>query len=280
MVQKYAHVSKQVMPVWEVLYSSEKDLYRAPVLLTGTDQCILIDTALTFSKSKQIIENIARPGKPLSTILITCCDPDYYWGLLPLCRRFPGAQVVAPAEIIEVIRRDAQHKIDVWTAMLGADGPANLDEIVVPNPLETNEIWLGADRIELIPSHDPTRAWYAWVSSIHAIFGGVAIVSGLHNWLAEAPDRASRDAYMAELDALAERNPAVIVPGHLREGSPVGMEAIAATRRYNVAFERCLADCDNSDAVIAAMEAQFPDLALPFALQLGARVCKGEITWP
>ena len=44
-------------------------------------------------------------------------------------------------------------------------------------------------------------------------------------------------------------------------------------------FEQELAQSANSEALIAAMQRRYPDADLPAALQIGAKVAKGEMKW-
>lgn len=54
---------------------------------------------------------------------------------------------------------------------------------------------------------------------VNAVFGGVLIFSGLHVWTADTPT-AARAAWVKNLEAIAARNPAVVVPG--LPGRPYG----------------------------------------------------------
>ena len=55
--------------------------------------------------------------------------------------------------------------------------------------------------------------------------------------------------------------------------------AIAYTRAYLVAFEEELATAANGDALIAAMKRRYPEAGMAVALDIGAKVAKGEMKW-
>lgn len=120
---------------------------------------------------------------------------------------------------------------------------------------------------------------YLWVPSLNAVFGGVLIFSGLHVWTADTPTPASRAAWVKNLEAIAARRPAVVVPGHLGTHGALDVSAVNYTRDYLLAFEQELARAANGDALIAAMNKRYPEAGLAAALQIGAKVAKAEMKW-
>ncbi|NEJ68889.1 MBL fold metallo-hydrolase, partial [Rhizobium leguminosarum] len=96
---------------------------------------------------------------------------------------------------------------------------------------------------------------------------------------ADTPTPAARAAWVKNLEAIAARKPAVVVAGHLSAGGALDVSAVNYTRDYLLAFEQEVAKAANSEAVIAAMTKRYPDAGLPVALQLGAKVAKGEMKW-
>ncbi|MEG1042983.1 MAG: MBL fold metallo-hydrolase, partial [Pseudomonas sp.] len=118
-----------------------------------------------------------------------------------------------------------------------------------------------------------------WVPSLNAVFGGVLIFSGLHVWTADTPTPAARAAWIKNLDAIAARQPTVVVPGHMAAQAALDVSAVHYTREYLLAFEQELARAANSEALIAAMTQRYPNAGLAAALQIGAKVAKGEMKW-
>jgi hypothetical protein len=62
-------------------------------------------------------------------------------------------------------------------------------------------------------------------------------------------------------------------------GVALDASAIQYTRDYLLAFERELAKAADSAALIAAMTQRYPDAGMGVALQIGAKVAKGEMKW-
>jgi hypothetical protein len=59
----------------------------------------------------------------------------------------------------------------------------------------------------------------------------------------------------------------------------VDASAISYTRDYLVAFEEELAKATDSAALVTAMTKRYPNAGMGVALQIGAKVAKGEMTW-
>jgi hypothetical protein len=116
-------------------------------------------------------------------------------------------------------------------------------------------------------------------NEFNAIFGGVLVFSGVHVWTADTQGADARAAWLKNLDAMAARKPAVVVPGHMTPGAATDASAIHYTRDYLVAFEEELAKATDSTTLIAAMTKRYPSAGMGVALQIGAKVAKGEMKW-
>jgi len=138
---------------------------------------------------------------------------------------------------------------------------------------------LEGNSIEFVETKGLPGYRYLHVPSLEAVFGGSMLFSGLHVWTADASTTAQRAAWIAELDALAERNPQIVVPGHMASNASCDASAIAFTRDYLLAFEEECAKASGSEALIGAMSRRYPDAEMRVALAIGAKVAKGEMNW-
>ncbi|RUR71222.1 MBL fold metallo-hydrolase [Variovorax guangxiensis] len=264
---------------WKHFPAGDKGFFRAPVLLSGTKEAILIDGGFSLPDGRAVAEAIKTSGKTLSTIYISQSDPDYYFSLGPIKAAFPQAKVIASAETIAAIRANAQKKIDTWAPQLKENGPQKLSDIVFPEAFDGPSLSLEGHTIEIVKAQGLDNRRYLWVPSLNAVFGGVLIFSGLHVWTADTPTAASRAAWIKNLEAIAARKPAVVIPGHLAADGALDVSAVNYTRDYLLAFEQEVAKAANSDALIAAMNKRYPNAGLAPALQIGAKVAKGEMKW-
>jgi hypothetical protein len=117
------------------------------------------------------------------------------------------------------------------------------------------------------------------VPALEAVFGGVLVFGGLHVWTADTPALEQRKAWIKTLEGIETRKPKVVVPGHLAPNARTDASAVRHTRDYLIAFDEELATAKDSTALTAAMKARYPDAGLGIALEIGAKVAKGEMKW-
>ncbi|MEX8194270.1 MBL fold metallo-hydrolase [Comamonas guangdongensis] len=264
---------------WKHLPAGEKGFFRAPVLLSGAREAMLIDGGFSLSDGRAVAEEIKASGKTLTSIYVSQSDPDYYFSLGPIKAAFPQARVIAASDTLAAIRANVQKKIDTWAPQLKENGPQKLADIVLPEAFDAPLLTLEGHAIEIVKAQGMDNRRYLWVPSLQAVFGGVLIFSGLHVWTADTPTPAARSAWIRNLEAIAARQPAVVVPGHMAAGGALDVSAVHYTREYLLAFEQEVARAANSDALIAAMNRRYPGAGLAPALQIGAKVAKGEMKW-
>ncbi|MBV8634742.1 MAG: MBL fold metallo-hydrolase [Burkholderiaceae bacterium] len=279
-LQGFAATPSMAAPLeWKHFASSDKGFFRAPVLLSGSKEALLIDGGFSLIDGRAVAEAIAASGKTLTTIYISQSDPDFYFSLAPIKSAFPAAKVIAATDTINAIRANVQKKIDIWAPQLKENGPQTLSDIVFPESFDGASLQLEGHKIEIVNAQGLENRRYLWVPSLNAVFGGVLVFSGLHVWTADTPTPAARAAWVKNLEAIAARAPTVVVPGHLAPNGALDVSAVNYTREYLLAFEEEVAVAANSDALIAAMSKRYPNAGLIPALQIGAKVAKGEMKW-
>ncbi|MBT9463642.1 MBL fold metallo-hydrolase [Hydrogenophaga sp.] len=263
---------------WQHFPAGERGFFRAPVLLSGAREAILIDAGFSLPDGRAVAEAIKASGKTLTTIYISQSDPDYYFSLGPIKAAFPAAKVIAASATITAIKGNVEKKIATWAPQLKENGPQQLSDIVFPEAFDGASLSLEGHTIEIVDAAGLENRRYLWVPSLNAVFGGV-VFSDLHVWTADTPTPQARAAWIKTLDSMAARKPAVVVPGHMAVKGALDVSAIAYTRSYLLAFEEELAKAVDAAALIAAMTKRYPDAGLAPALQIGAKVAKGEMKW-
>jgi glyoxylase-like metal-dependent hydrolase (beta-lactamase superfamily II) len=264
---------------WKHFPAGEHGFFRAPVLISGTREAVLIDGGFTLPDGKALAEAIKTGDKKLTTIYISQSDPDYYFSLAPIKAAFPDAKVIAASATIAAIKGNVEKKLATWGPQLKENGPQALSDIVMPEAFDGRTLTLDGHAIEIVDAAGLANRRYVWVPSLKAIFGGVLVFSGVHVWTADTQGADARAVWLKSLDAMIARNPAVVVPGHLAPSAAIDISAIRYTRDYLVAFEDELAKATDSAALIAAMTKRYPDAGMGVALQIGAKVAKGEMKW-
>ena len=264
---------------WKAYPAGEGGFYRAPVLLSGARDAVLIDGGFTLPDGKAMVDAIRASGKTLTTIYISQSDPDYYFSLGPIRAAFPSAKVIAASSTLAAIKGNVEKKLATWGPQLKENGPQTLADIVMPEAFDGGRLMLEGQAIDIVDAAGLPNRRYLWVPALNAVFGGVLVFSGVHVWTADTQGAPARAAWIKALDAMAARKPAVVIPGHMATGSTMDASAIRYTRDYLVAFETELAKASDSAALIAAMTRRYPDAGMGVALQIGAKVAKGEMQW-
>jgi glyoxylase-like metal-dependent hydrolase (beta-lactamase superfamily II) len=240
----------------------------ASVIVSGDKDAVLVDAQFSRAEAVKLVQKIKAGGKHLTAIYISQDDPDYYFGLDVIHAAFPDAKVVALPHVIAGIQAKKAAKVAYWGPILKENAP---HEVIVPQPLK-GDLMLEGQQLKVEPH-------YLWIPSIKAVLGGTAVFNGLHLWTADAQTPASRKEWLATLDSIAALKPVTIVPGHFSPGLPLTPESVSYTRDYLIKFEAETAKAANSTALIARMKALYPNAGLESALDIGAKVAKGEMKW-
>ena len=247
------------------------------VLVSGKTDAVLLDTGFTRADALRIAAMVLDSRKTLKTIYISQADPDFYFGIEVLRQYFPEAKVVATEPTLKKISATLATKLQVWGPRMGANAPKN---VPLPEKLAGNTIALEDQVLEIRGLDDalPHRS-YVWIPSIKAIAGGVNVFAGLHVWTADTQKASERQAWLAQLDEMAALKPALVVPGHMAAGTKLDASAITYTRDYLQRFEAELPKAGSGADLIATMQKAYPQAGLGIALDIGAKVNKGEMKW-
>jgi glyoxylase-like metal-dependent hydrolase (beta-lactamase superfamily II) len=264
---------------WTHFPVNEAGFFRAPVLLTGPREALLIDGGFTLDDGRAVARAIAATGKRLTTVYVSQSDPDYYFSLGPIRAAFPEARVIAAPAAVAAIEASVQKKLDIWGPRLGANGPQTRADVVIPTPSDEPTLVVDGEVVEIVDAQGLANRRSLWVPSLRAVVGGVMVFAGVHVWTADSPTLAQRAAWRTNLDILAGRAPAIVVPGHAAPGAATDASAIAYTRAYLAAFDEEVTRAAGSAAVIEAMKARYPGAGMGVALEIGAKVATGEMTW-
>jgi glyoxylase-like metal-dependent hydrolase (beta-lactamase superfamily II) len=264
---------------WKHIPAGPNGFFRAPVLLTGPSEALVIDGGFTYADGRAVLDAIKASGKKLTAIYVSQSDPDYYFSLKPVKEAFPNVKVIAAAATVEAIKGNVEKKLAVWGPQLKENGPQNLADVVMPEVFDDKTLTVDGEVIEIVEAETLANRRYLWVPSLQAVLGGVMVFAGVHVWIADTPSKEQRAAWIANLDKIAARKPAIVVPGHMTPDSPADLSGVNHTKAYLIAFEEELAKAKDSAALKAAMEARYPRLGMGVALDIGAKVAKGEMKW-
>ncbi len=247
------------------------------VVISGKTEAIVIDSGFTRADALRVAANVLDSGKTLKTIFISNADPDFYFGAEVLKSHFPQAQVLTTPAVREKIQAKLNGKVAFWAPKMGANAPQNP---IVPDLLQGTTFAVDGEIIEVRGTtgelaHRP----YVWIPSIKAVVGNIAIFGNLHVWTADTQKASERQAWFAQLDEIEALKPSTVVPGHMAAGAALDTRAIRYTRDYLQRFDVEAAKAKTGAELIEAMKRAYPRAGLGIALDIGAKVNKGEMPW-
>ena len=101
----------------------------------------------------------------------------------------------------------------------------------------------------------------------------------MHVWTADTPTKEQRAAWIANLDKIAARKPAVVVPGHMAVDAATDLSGVDSHQGLSGRLRRGTRQGRGFGRPEAAMKARFPGLGMGVALDIGAKVATGEMKW-
>jgi len=247
------------------------------VVVSGKREAVVIDTGFTRADALRVAANVLDSGKALKAIFISNADPDFYFGAEVLKGLFPQAQVLTTPAVREKIQAKLAAKVAFWGPKMGANAP---QQPVLPDLLSGTTLSVDGETIEVRGTggelaHRP----YVWIPSIKTVAGNIAIFGNLHVWTADTQKPSERQAWFAQLDEIEALKPVTVVPGHMAPGTPLDSSSIRYTRDYLQRFDSEAAKAKNAAELIEAMKKAYPQAGLGIALDIGAKVNKGEMKW-
>ncbi len=247
------------------------------IVVSGKTEAIVIDSGFTRADALRVAANVLDSGKALKAIFISQADPDYYFGAEVLKSLFPEAQLLTTPAVRDKIQAKLAGKVAFWGPKMGTNAPR---QPLVPDALTGTTLTVDGEAIEVRGTTGPLahRPWL-WIPSSRAIVGNIAVFGGLHVWTADTQKPAERAAWGTQLNEMLSLKPALVVPGHMAAGTALDDSAIRYTQAYLQRFEAELPKAANASALIATMQQAYPQAGLGLALDIGAKVNKGEMAW-
>ena len=265
-------------PLTLKVYNADSQSFHVnAVVVSGKTEAVVIDSGFTRADALRVAAHVLDSGKQLKTIFISNADPDFYFGAEVLKGLFPQAQVLTTPAVRAKIQAKMAGKVAFWAPKMGANAP---QQPIVPELLQGTRLMVDGEALEVrgttgALAHRP----YVWIPSIQTIAGNIAIFGNLHVWTADTQKPSERKAWLAQLDEIEALQPTTVVPGHMAAGSALDMGAVRYTRDYLLRFDAEAAQAQSGADLIERMKKAYPQAGLGLALEIGAKVNKGEMPW-
>ena len=226
-------------------------------MIYGDRDAILVDTLITYDQVDALADWIDTKGRRLSRIYITHGHGDHWLGLARLIDRFPGATGLATAEVLAQAADPAM--AGYWEALFPGEIPV-AGEKVLPQLLTADALDLEGNELRVlrIGQADTAHSTVLHVPSLAAVVTGDLAYNQVHMMTAETgePERAQ---WIANLDAVAALEPAVVVAGHKQVDNGNDPKIIAESRQYLRDFTRIAAEETTTASIVAQMTDRYPD---------------------
>lgn len=265
-------------PLTLKVYNADKNSFHVnSTLIFGDTEAAVIDTGFTKADALRIAANVLDSGKKLTTIFISQADPDYYFGAETLLKIFPDAKVITTPKVRKIIKEKMTKKLAYWAPKMAKNAPSTP---VLPLAYDKNFFTVDGYQVEIkstsgVLAHRP----YLWIPSKKALLGNVAIFGQLHVWTADVQQQKTWQAWLTQLEEMMSLSPEIVIPGHMKSNTALNSKTIKFTTDYLIKFAQANKVSKDSTTLMNMMNKAYPDLQLPIALQIGAKVHQGEMKW-
>jgi glyoxylase-like metal-dependent hydrolase (beta-lactamase superfamily II) len=254
----------------KVVTSLDDQFWVNSVIIEGTHEVMLVDAQLTKTNAERVLQQIKETKKPLSTIYITHEHADHFLGLEIFREAYPGVRIIANSEVTDRINKVYQEKIDKWQKILGL---AATSRIVAIEKFNGNFIEFENSKIEVLKHirGDTDENTMLWIPGQRILIAGDVLFNDMHVYTAETDNKA-RGEWLNSLNEIRELKPAVVIPGHSKDGAPLDPStAVDFTQNYLLVFEKELKTAKDPDSFTTTMKERFPSAGLLLAIERGAK---------
>jgi len=258
-----------------VYNADENSFFVTSTIVSGQSEAILIDAQFTLADAHRVVAEILASNKKLKAVYISYCDPDFYFGLEVVKQAFPDVPVYATSETVKKIKATFQKKLEFWGPKLGNNGSKN---IIIPEILEGKTLEVDGNQLQII-GDDTSDRTFIYIPTIKAVLGSISVFGQLHLWMADAETREKREKWSQLLKKIESLNPETVIPAHTKKGVSTNLSIVSYNLEYLKTYEEEIPKAKDSSELIANLMKKYPESGLGIALDIGAKVNKGELKW-
>ncbi len=262
-----------------VFVASEDGFNVTSTLICGEKECILIDCQWTRANAHRVIAEILESGCELKAVFATHAHPDHYWGMGEIEKTFPNAKYYAPKPVVTLYAHQYQPKLDEWVDTIGEQNLCRA-QCTKLEALEQDYMELEGERLEIIRCMgDLMWNTVVWVPSIRTVVCSDVVFNQAHPFTCEV-NREQRGLWLKDIEGIFDLKPDVVVPGHMKEGTPMDESGLHFTADYIRATEEEIDKTTTAGEFFYHMSMRFPYASLnKLSNEMNAEVFKGGRDW-
>jgi glyoxylase-like metal-dependent hydrolase (beta-lactamase superfamily II) len=241
-------------------------------LIYGAGDALLTDPPITRGQADELAIWVQSHHVTLRYIYLTHGHADHWLTTTYLQTRFPDAQVLASAAVLDRIAGESPtgEVPGLWSTLFGEAVPP--PPVTVSGTLFPSEgLRLGGEELfaHEVGHSDTDDTSILHVPSLDLVVAGDVIYNNVHQYVAEGRN-GGLDAWHRAIDQVAALRPVTVIAGHKDVSRPDAASDIEETRRYLDTAETIIGQTTDRASFYSAVREAYPDRVNPYTIWLGA----------
>jgi len=241
-------------------------------LIYGGGEALLTDPPITRAQADDLATWVEAHDVTLRYIYLTHGHADHWLTTTYLQARFPDAQVLAGAAVLDRIAAEspAGEVPPLWSTLFGEavpPAPVAVSGTVFPS----NGLRLGGAELfaHEVGHSDTDDTSILHVPALDLVVAGDVIYNNVHQYVAEGRN-GGLEAWHRAIDRVDALRPATVIAGHKDASRPDAASDIEETRRYLDRAGTIIGQVTDRASFYAAVREAYPDRVNPYTIWLSA----------